>query len=53
MPAETTVSAGAIRRLAIDAQGYAGRYRRARAVDVETAVERSHRRTRSAQVGDY
>lgn len=27
MAAETTVSVGAVRRLAIDAQGYTGRYR--------------------------
>lgn len=62
-----TVSLTAVRRLAIDAQGYAGRYRRARIEDVEaairrlscvqldsiSAVERSHRLVLAARVGDY
>jgi uncharacterized protein YcaQ len=61
------VSVAAVRRLAIDAQGYAGRYRRAREEDVDdairrlscvqldsiSAVERSHRLALAARVGDY
>src|ERR671919_2065054 len=65
--AETTVSAVPVRRLAVAAQGYAGRYRRAGADDVETAirrlscvqldsisvVDRSDRLTLTSRVGDY
>ena len=54
---QTTVSTTAVRRLAVAAQGYTGRYRRATAASVEaairslscvqldsiSAVERSHR----------
>ena len=64
---ETTVSATAVRRLAVAAQGYAGRYRRATAASVEAAiralscvqldsistVERSHRIALAGRVGDY
>jgi uncharacterized protein YcaQ len=67
MGAETTVSVAALRRLAIGAQGYTGRYRRGSAADVETAirklscvqldsisaVDRSHRLALAARVGDY
>ena len=67
MAGETTVGVGAVRRLAIDAQGYSGRYRRARVGDVEaairqlscvqldsiSAVERSHRLALVARVGDH
>jgi uncharacterized protein YcaQ len=67
MTGEPTVSAAAVRRLAVAAQGYAGRYRRASAADVETAirrvscvqldsisaVERSHRIALTSRVGDY
>jgi uncharacterized protein len=37
---ETTVSATAVRRLAVAAQGYARRYRRATTADVEKAIRR-------------
>ena len=64
---QTTVSATAIRRLAVAAQGYAGQYRRATAANVETtirslscvqldsisAVERSHRIAIAGRAGDY
>ena len=64
---ETTVSATAVRRLAVAAQGYAGRYRRATGTGVEaairrlscvqldsiSAVERSHRIALASRVGDY
>ena len=64
---ETTVSTTAIRRLAVDAQGYASRYRRATESSVEAAirrlscvqldsistVERSHRIALTGRVGDY
>jgi uncharacterized protein YcaQ len=64
---EPTVSAVAVRRLAIAAQGYSSRYRRATLADVEAAirrlscvqldsisvVDRSHRLTLSSRVGDY
>jgi uncharacterized protein len=67
MSAKTTVSATAVRRLAITAQAYASRYRRASAADVEAAirrlscvqldsistVERSDRITLTSRVGDY
>ncbi len=62
-----TVSATIVRRLAVAAQGYAPRYRRATGPDVEAAirrlscvqldsistVERSHRIALSSRVGDY
>ena len=65
--AETTVSAAAVRRLAVAAQGFAGRYRRATGPSVEAAirrlscvqldsistVERSHRIALTSRVGDY
>src|SRR5918999_4981187 len=65
--AETTVSAVAVRRLAIAAQGYSGRSRRAAADDVEAAirrlscvqldsisvVDRSDRLTLTSRVGNY
>jgi len=65
--AETTVSATAVRRLAVAAQEYAGRYRHATTPDVEAAirrlscvqldsistVERSHRIALAGRVGDY
>jgi uncharacterized protein YcaQ len=65
--AETTVSATAVRRLAVAAQGYASRYRRATGPGVEAAVrrlscvqldsistvERSHRIALASRVGDY
>ena len=65
--AETTVSATAVRRLAVAAQGYAGRYRRATGSGVEaairrlscvqldsiSAVERSDRIALASRVGDY
>ena len=38
--AETTVSATAVRRLAVAAQAYAGRYRRATGASVEAAIRR-------------
>jgi uncharacterized protein len=64
---EPTVSATAVRRLAVAAQGYAGRYRRATESTVEEAirrlscvqldsistVERSHRIALTGRVGDY
>ncbi len=64
---ETTVSAAAVRRLAVAAQGYAARYRRAAESDVEAAirrlscvqldsistVERSHRIALTCRVGNY
>ena len=64
---ETTVSATAVRRLAVDAQGYSGRYRRATDSSVEAAirrlscvqldsistVERSHRIALTSRVGNY
>ena len=67
MTREPTASAVAVRRLAVAAQGYTGRYRRASAADVETAirrlscvqldsisaVERSHRIALTSRVGDY
>ena len=65
--AETTVSATAVRRLAVSAQAFAGRYRRATGASVEAAirrlscvqldsistVERSHRIALASRVGDY
>src|SRR6185503_15261816 len=65
--AETTVSATAVRRLAVAAQGYASRYRRATDSSVEAAirrlscvqldsistVERSHRIALTSRVGNY
>ena len=62
-----TVSATIVRRLAVAAQGYAPRYRRATGASVEAAVrrlscvqldsistvERSHRIVLSSRVGDY
>ena len=67
MTAKTTVSVTAVRRLAIAAQDYGSRYRRARPADVEKAiqqlscvqldsistVERSDRITLASRVGDY
>ena len=64
---EPTVSATAVRRLAVAAQGYAGRYRRATEATVEAAirrlscvqldsistVERSHRIALTGRVGNY
>ena len=64
---QTTVSATAVRRLAVAAQGYTGRYRRANAASVEAAVrslscvqldsistvERSHRIALASRAGDY
>lgn len=64
---QTTVSTTAVRRLAVAAQGYTGRYRRATAASVEaairslscvqldsiSAVERSHRISLASRVGDY
>ncbi|HWL34461.1 MAG TPA: crosslink repair DNA glycosylase YcaQ family protein [Gaiellaceae bacterium] len=64
---ETTVSVTAVRRLAVAAQGFAGRYRRASGPSVEAAirrlscvqldsistVERSHRIALASRVGDY
>ena len=64
---ETTVSATAVRRLAVAAQGYASRYRRATDSSVEAAirrlscvqldsistVERSHRIALTSRVGNY
>src|SRR5688572_5127040 len=63
----TTVSATAVRRVAIAAQGYCGRYRRGTTGEVEetirglscvqldsiSAVERSHRISIASRVGDY
>ena len=65
--ATTTVSLAAIRRLSVSTQGYAPRFRRARAADVEqtirrlgavqldsiSAVERAHRLTLSSRIGAY
>lgn len=67
MTAKTTVSTTAVRRLAIAAQGYGSRYRRARVTDVEDAirrlscvqldsistVERSDRIVLTSRTGDY
>jgi uncharacterized protein len=67
MTQEITVSTEAVRRLAVSAQGYTGRYRRAddTAVEAEirrlsciqldsiSAVERSHRLALTSRVGDY
>jgi uncharacterized protein YcaQ len=64
---QTTVSATAVRRLAVAAQGYSGRYRRAGVASVEGAirslscvqldsistVERSHRIAIASRAGDY
>ena len=64
---ETTVSATAVRRLAVAAQGYAGRYRRATEADVEatirrlscvqldsiSTVERSHRIALTSRAGSF
>src|ERR1700759_3630252 len=65
--ATTTVSLAAIRRLTVSAQGYAPRFRRAPAGDVEmairrlsavqldsiSAVDRAHRLTLSSRIGAY
>ena len=65
--AETTVSAALVRRLTVAAQGYAARFRRAGAAEVErtigqlscvqldsiSTVERSHRIVLSARAGAY
>ncbi|MBA3245881.1 MAG: winged helix-turn-helix domain-containing protein [Actinobacteria bacterium] len=67
MTAKSTVSATAVRRLAIAAQGYGSRYRRARPAEVEAAirrlscvqldsistVERSDRIALASRIGDY
>ena len=67
MKGEPTVSAVTVRRLAVAAQGYTGRYRRATRDDVDatirrlscvqldsiSAVERSHRIALTGRVGDY
>jgi len=67
MTAKTTVSTTAVRRIAIAAQGYGSRYRRARVTDVEDAirrlscvqldsistVERSDRIVLTSRTGDY
>jgi len=64
---ELTVSTTVVRRLAVTAQGYAGRYRRATGASVDAAirslscvqldsistVERSHRIVLANRVGDY
>ena len=64
---ETTVSATAVRRLAVAAQGYSGRYRRAKDSSVEAAirrlscvqldsistVDRSHRIALTSRIGNY
>ena len=64
---EVTVKPSVLRRLAVAAQGYAGRYRRATTAAVEeeirrlscvqldsiSTVERSHRIVLSSRVGDY
>ena len=64
---ELTVSTTGVRRLAVTAQGYAGRYRRATGASVDAAirslscvqldsistVERSHRIVLASRVGDY
>ncbi len=63
----TTASVAAIRRLVVSAQGYAGRFRRADANEVEaeirrltavqldsiSAVDRAHRLTLSARIGAF
>jgi uncharacterized protein YcaQ len=63
----STVTLAAIRRLAVSAQGYASRFRRAAAEDVEaairrlgavqldsiSAVDRAHRLTLSSRIGAY
>jgi uncharacterized protein YcaQ len=65
--ATATVSLAAIRRLVVSTQGYAPRFRRARAGEVEetirrlgavqldsiTAVDRAHRLTLSSRIGAY
>jgi uncharacterized protein YcaQ len=65
--ATTTVSLAAIRRLTVSTQGYAPRFRRAQAGEVEgairrlgavqldsiSAVERAHRLTLSSRIGAY
>ncbi len=65
--ATTTVSLASIRRLAVSAQGYAPRFRRAQESEVEgairrlgavqldsiTAVDRAHRLTLSSRIGAY
>jgi uncharacterized protein len=65
--AEARVSTTAVRRLAVAAQGYTGRYRRATRTSVEEAirrlscvqldsistVERSHRIALTSRIGDY
>ena len=65
--ATTTVTLAAIRRLAVSAQAYAPRFRRARPGEVEdairrlsavqldsiTAVDRAHRLTLSSRIGTY
>src|SRR2546425_5546555 len=65
--ATTTVSLTAIRRLAVSAQGYGGRFRRAPAANVEAAigrlgavqldsistVDRAHRLTLTSRIGAY
>jgi uncharacterized protein YcaQ len=67
MSGQQTVSATTVRRIAIAAQGYAGRFRRGEAADVEAAigrlscvqldsistVDRSHRLVLSSRVGAY
>ena len=64
---ETTVSATGVRRLAVAAQSYSGRYRRAKDSSVEAAirrlscvqldsistVERSHRIALTSRIGNY
>ena len=64
---QTTVSATAVRRLAVAAQGYRARYRRAGIASVEAAIrslscvqldsistaERSHRIALASRAGDY
>jgi uncharacterized protein YcaQ len=65
--ASTTVTLAQIRRTIVGAQGFAGRYRRARTADVETAirrlsavqldsistVDRAHRLTLSSRIGSF
>ena len=67
MRGERTIGTTAVRRIAIAAQGYSGRFRRAGAEDVETAIERlscvqldsistvdrSHRLALSSRIGAY
>ena len=64
---QTTVSATAVRRLAVTAQGYSGRFRRGTTADVErsirrlscvqldsiSTVDRSHRIALGSRVGDF